>query len=201
MSEKLPWHLAPTLMQDRLVEIGDVIRKARGEAIELYNEELGDDLWALHCRSYAWCRNRLIRASEQAEFLWLGIVDKERNSLVFAVGGVAVRFMRGDPDDPSDKVLRVALAESQQLSLPFPGSESGGLLWRIVVETHVHGAVKRIVCLGINELTARAEVYYEIPTKGDPGGGVGERFDSADNVNNQSPPGVALKSSRSVKNG
>ena len=191
--------MAPTLTLERLVEIGDLFRRARAEAIELYNEELGDDLWALHCRSYAWCRNRLIRAADHADFLWLGIVDKERNSLVFTVGEVAVRFMRGDPDDPSEKVLRVALAETQQLSLSFVDDASAGLLWRFVVETHPHGAVRRVVLLGIDEQTARAKVYFEIPTKGDSGGGAGERFDDGGNPNNQPSPQVALKASKETK--
>ncbi|MFB0611210.1 hypothetical protein [Aurantiacibacter poecillastricola] len=66
---------------------------------------------------------------------------------VFSIGGVGMRFYRGEPSDPHERALRQTFSELAQMSL-FAEEElerSGEtILYRFAVETDIDGSITQI---------------------------------------------------------
>lgn len=186
-----PWDFDIGLRPERLVTVAKLLRKVRAEALELHNEALGDDSWSLGCRAYAWSRNRIIWLAGSGRAPWLKIINSEGLQLLFAVGNVPVKFLRGDPDEPPAKILRNAEAELAQLSLPLR-IDHEPLIWRMVVDAEADGSVRRVVLLGLGQ-SGSTYCFWEIPTTDEKDIALESRSTIADDAVELDEPDVALR--------
>src|SRR5882724_9150369 len=109
-----PWEHHVALSRDRLIALAQLIRIGRNQALDRFDPSIGCTTWNLGCDAFSFQRHRIIEASEVID--WLEILDPGMQ-FVFSVGGVPVRFYRGEPDDPSERTLKQSFSELQQLSL------------------------------------------------------------------------------------
>ena len=156
-----PWDFHPDLTEERLLLVAHEIADARHQVFDLFDER-GDDAWSIGCRAFSWCRKRIVRLAEDAEWEWLSIVDPSKQ-FIFQIGEVPVRFFRGDAEAPLRKTLSTVHREAVQLSLEFPDEPRALLLiWRFVIETDDRGDLTRIVFVGATP-NGMPECVWEVP--------------------------------------
>lgn len=139
-----PWEHHPSLAEDRLVTIGQLITHGRNDALDRYDQAVGCDGWTVGCEAFAFQKHQIIAAAEHTD--WLEILNPSME-FVFSIGGVPVRFYRGEATDPHERTLRQTFAELNQMNLfgseelERPGIH---LLHRFAVETDIDGSITRI---------------------------------------------------------
>lgn len=166
-----PWDYHRDLTEERLVTVAKLIVDGRQMAVELFDEEAGDNGWTLGCRAFQFGRARILRAVEREEYPWLGLIDRSLQ-LIFTVGEVPVRIYRGEADDPTDRTLRQTNNELLQLGFSFDERDEGrDLAFRFAVETDVDGSVLGVNFVGLRGATA--VLNWEVPISGTVGGTAG----------------------------
>lgn len=160
MPKQYPWDHHPDLTADRLIAIGNLIRQARGDALDRHNPDIGDDGWTLGCSAYKFCCFRIIQASGGAAEAWLSITDPSLQ-FIFAIGTVPVRFYRGYAEEPTSKTCHVSYPELNQLALAFPNEGDAQLLYRFAVETDFDGSITAIKFVGLHGTTPA--FCWEVP--------------------------------------
>ena len=149
MTKSYPWDYHPDLTEARLKAVARMIVDGRHTALELYDEEAGDNGWTLGCRAFQFGRARILRAIESGDYHWLTAIDPTLQ-LIFKVGEVPVRIYRGDSEEPTNRTLRQSLCELNQLSLLFSEEDEGrDLAYRFAIETDVDGSVLAIKFVGL----------------------------------------------------
>ena len=131
-----PWFKYPSLTEEHLSTVANIIRSVRAQAVKLYDPASGDQPWDLGCRVYSRTCFALRRATESYD--WLTVLEeRESLSFTFAVGSVPVRFFRGDAEDAPKHYLITTPAEAKQqaLALEFDGITFHHEKIRIAVET------------------------------------------------------------------
>src|SRR6267378_5374948 len=95
-----PWTKYPSLTQDRLIIVANLIRDVRHEAVLAHEPGRGDTNWGLGTRVYErTCFKLTSVAPEYSE--WLFILPETKGlQFSFAIGSVPFRFYRGKPDEP-----------------------------------------------------------------------------------------------------
>lgn len=148
-----PWEHNPALSEDRLVIIGQLIRQGRNDALDRYDQAVGCDGWTVGCEAFAFQKHQIIKAAEHTD--WLDILNPSME-FVFSIGGVPVRFYRGEATEPHARTLRQTFAELNQMSL-FGSDEleraGAHLLHRFAVETDFDGSITRITYVVLNGTT------------------------------------------------
>jgi len=162
-----PADLHPALTADRLRIVAEIIDATRRECVALRNAEKGDTPWAVGCRAYAWVCMALLHAT--LKYPWLKIIEGGRHirtedgrdffylglRFVFAIGGVPLRFYRGDSSGVPANSLRIAFPELAANEEAFLfRSESPTLLpnpeaLRLAVETDDQGEVLRVTLVQV----------------------------------------------------
>lgn len=141
-------------MAERLTIVAQLIADGRQAAIELFDEEAGDNGWTLGCRAFQFGRARILRTADSGEYPWLDVIDRTLQ-LIFKIGDVPVRIYRGDADEPTDRTMRQSLNELKQLSLLFDGQDEGrALAYRFAIETDIDGSVLAVKFVGLRGKTA-----------------------------------------------
>jgi hypothetical protein len=139
-----PWEHNPALTEERLVMIGQLIRQGRNDALDRYDQSMGCDGWTVGCEAFAFQKHQIIKAAGHTD--WLEILNPSME-FVFSIGGIPVRFYRGEAADPHERTLRQTFAELNQMSL-FGSEEleraGARLLHRFAVETDFDGSITRI---------------------------------------------------------
>jgi hypothetical protein len=155
-----PIEIHPGLSEDRLVAVGQLIREARHRAVGSHRPGAGDNEWVLGCRAYTWVCVDITLAT--ATNPWLTIVEgglmtedgraKVELHFVFAVGGVPLRFYRGDADDVPTRSLRRNFPElvSQQTAFDFASAPKPDSILRLAVETNEFGEVTNILLVQVD---------------------------------------------------
>lgn len=162
MSYKKPWEYEPRLTEEHLLIVAELILSARHKALELYDDSSGDTGWSYGCRAFDWCRKSITEESMSGQQHWLSVIDPNLK-FIFSIGGVPVRFYRGDPENPKDKNLLETYPELNQPQFPFPGiSGNEKLRWRFAVETFETGEVQNITVVGFSS-EGVAECLWRIP--------------------------------------
>jgi hypothetical protein len=133
-----PWHHHPSLTSDRLVTVAGLILKGRSNALGRHEPEIGDDRWILGSRAFSCAKYEIVQASQKIE--WLEAIENGLE-LTFKIGGVPLRFYRGEPTDPHERTLRRTFPELAQPPLPFIDDAQSDLLLRIAVDTDEDGEV------------------------------------------------------------
>ena len=149
MSKLYPWDYHSDLSETRLKTVACMIVDGRHTALELYDEEAGDDGWTLGCRAFQFARARILRAIDSGDYPWLTAIDRTLQ-LIFKVGEIPVRIYKGDAEDPTNRTLRQSFGELNQLSLLFSEDDEGrDLAYRFAIETDVDGSVLAIRFVGL----------------------------------------------------
>lgn len=153
-----PWDRYPPLTQERLELTADLIRVARRETVLLHDTAAGDNAWSLGCRVYA--RSCFAIRNAARTYDWLKVVaELDGLSFTFAIGGVPLRFFRGDPDDPPSRYLAISFGELRQLQLNLDDGVSTDRLIRIAVETIVTGEASDITLVEMDEAGNVTDTY------------------------------------------
>jgi len=174
-----PWAKYPALTKQRLSAIAVAMRDVRDQTVPLHDVAAGDNAWSLGCRIYARTLFALRRASETRE--WLTILpESEALRFTFAIGGVPLKFYRGDVEDAPGHCRIISEAESlaRQLLLDLEGIAIEDRLLRLVVDTNAEGSTLSVTLIEMDK-SGRLTGRYSIPFDAD-----GERAISI------LPPGV-----------
>lgn len=154
MMKKFPWDYHPDLTEERLVAVARMIVDGRQTAVELFDEEAGDNGWTLGCRAFQFGRARILRAVDEATYAWLKVLDRTLQ-LIFTVGEVPIRIYRGEAEEPTDRTRRQSLTELKQLGFSFDERDEGrDLLFRFAIETDFDGSVLAVKFVGLRGETA-----------------------------------------------
>lgn len=154
MAKTFPWDYHSDLTEERLIAIAKLIAEGRQLAVELFDEEAGDNGWTLGCRAFQFGRARILRAVDEATYPWLGVIDRTLQ-LIFTIGEVPIRIYRGEAEEPTDRTQRQSLNELRQLGFSFDERDEGReLAFRFAVETDVEGYVLAIKFVGLRGETA-----------------------------------------------
>lgn len=164
-----PWEYHSDLTAERLEVVAWLIADGRRTAVELFDEEAGDNGWTLGCRAFQFGRARILRAVESGEHQWLEVIDRTLQ-LIFKIGEVPVRIYKGEAEEPTDRTLRQSLSELRQLDLLFEEHHEGrDLAYRFAVETDIDGGVLAVKFVGLRGETAI--LNWDVPLNGDPRSG------------------------------
>lgn len=167
MSKPSDFH--PGLTDDRLAIVAKIITDARHECALRHDPKKGDNNWTTGCRAYCWICYGLIVGSTQHP--WLTIIDGGGSvetptgtevfqtglRFVFGVGGVPLRFYKGEATDIPKKSLRVAFPEltARQVAMTF-GEAATPIphALRLAVEVDDDGEVSRITLVQVMDENA-----------------------------------------------
>jgi hypothetical protein len=144
-----PWEIHNELQEDRLVSLANMIKQVRHEAILVHEPSKGDTNWGLGCRVHERTCHIIKEASDFHS--WLDVIDPSLH-FVFSIGGVPIRFYRGEAESPNPRHLsrRYPEIEAQQFAFEFH-LEGRQWLWRMAIETDNDGEVMRIVMVQVSE--------------------------------------------------
>ena len=134
-----PWDYNLELTEERLIQIAQLLERGRGDAVDRYDPTVGDDSWTLGCCAYNYGCFQVRSAAETSGFEWLRVINPGKH-FQFSVGHVPMRFWKGDPSDPTDKISAATAYEQLPLDLE-PGVSLAGVLIRIGVVTDFDGAL------------------------------------------------------------
>lgn len=145
-----PLDIHPELKPERLSSLANLIRKARHSAVQSYEPAKGDVAWSLGCVAYARSIHAITLAAE-ASGGWLKVIESGLH-FVFAVGGVPLRFYRGEPENPPGTSLwrRFPEIEAQQLAFDFAHRKIDGVL-RLAVATNEQGEASSVTLVQLEE--------------------------------------------------
>jgi hypothetical protein len=166
MSKTYPCEYHSDLTAERLAIVARLIAHGRQVAVELFDEDAGDNGWTLGCRAFQFGRVRILRAADSGEYPWLDVTDRSLQ-LIFKIGEVPVRIYKGYAEEPTDRTLRQSFGELRQLNLLFGQHDEGrDLAYRFAVETDVDGSVLAVSFVGLRGETA--VLNWDVPLDGDP---------------------------------
>lgn len=149
MIDSKPWQVHPALQEERLCFLANIIKKVRHKALLLHEPIEGDTNWGLGCRVHERTCNAIKLSAEEQP--WLEVIDPSLH-FVFSVGGVPIRFYRGEAENPNPRQLsrKYSEIEAQQCAFAF-AVENSVWLWRMAIETDLDGEVMRIVMVQVSE--------------------------------------------------
>jgi hypothetical protein len=150
----------PSLTDDRLSAIANVLRVVRNTTLLLYDPLAGDGEWSLGCRVYERSCFQIRELSKA--FPWLSIVaEGPKLRFTFAIGGVPVRFYRGSPDDPPDNYLTTTYGELRQRQMVFDieGLRTLDSVLRLAVETDREGKVSTVKLVELDTTGTPTGIY------------------------------------------
>jgi len=150
-----PTDIHPALSEERIHKVARVLQEARETALAVFEPGRGDTPWSLGCVSYSRSCFLLARAAEGEYSDWLSIVEDAGLHFVFAIGGVPLRFYKGEPEHPKSNSLRRNLPEvrAQQQAFQFmEHSDSADKVLRLALETNEAGAVETVSLVELDDL-------------------------------------------------
>lgn len=155
----LPWERYPALEEDRLIAVADAIRRGRRSAVRDFNPDEGDNAWTLGVLAYARGCFALTEASKLYD--WLNIIPEANNRFTFTIGDVAMKFYRGDPEDPPSRSLAISFAELSYIQQKLFEDMGEDRVLRLAVETDSYGDVRLVSLVEISGGSVRN--VYAIP--------------------------------------
>lgn len=159
---KQPWQYNPSLTQERLVALAELIQGARNNVVQLHDYELGDTERATGLRAYECCRVQILRAaSDNDNWPWLGIL-KSDGRFTFSVDSVPVRLYKGTPSSPTERRLIPCVEAMSQMNFLFEDvGDAASIIWLFAIEVTEDRYVDKITFTGYsNDVQVSS---YEIP--------------------------------------
>ena len=143
----MPGDFHSGLTQERLSILAAKIKEARRKVSLKYDPDNGDDPWCQACRGFRWTCKAIRQLQDKHQ--WVEVNEKGLH-FVFSIGGLSMRFYRGDPKKVPERYLKLTYPELrvQQTSLDFGGPESS--VWRLAVEAGVSGEVTAITLVRLS---------------------------------------------------
>jgi hypothetical protein len=151
MDNQPPWATYPPLTEARLNTVARLLADVRHEAVLLHDPDNGDNNWSLGCRVYVRaCAALLTACSQYPE--WLSVIEDTGLHFVFAIGGVPLRFYKGEPENAPSRSLKRKLPEihAHQLAL-FGDERHADEILRIAVETDTNGEAETITLVQLDQ--------------------------------------------------
>ncbi len=168
MRDQLPWEVCPELKLERLQLLAENLREVRHDALEIHDEEKGDDAQVHGTVAYARSCQRIRDLVASGEHSWLGVMDPSRR-FIFSIGGTSMRMYRGDARRPPERSLKSYVAELMAMQMPLfaedaaDRTEASGWFWRMAIETDVNGLVVRVVVFQAHAVTRDVRNAFEVP--------------------------------------
>ena len=161
-----PWTNYSGFTLDRLVSVAALIRAARDGAADDHHPEKFETNWSLGVRGYERTCGALTLATQTYE--WLNVVAGTGGGpvhFVMSVGGHAIRFFRGSPDDVPERYRQTSFPEFLELqrALELDGTLPVGRSLRIAIENDTEGRPESISLIEISEDTGSMTNSYLIP--------------------------------------
>lgn len=162
----LPWEIHPALTEPRLTEIGRLVWAARKGAAEGARWKEGDCLWNIGCTAYVRTRYLIAMATQVTD--WLSLASTSPNEgFVFRIGGVPIRFYRGDPQDAAPEKYAYAThneLRSLQAAFAIRDTPTPDAYFRLVVKTDPQGFPFSVTLVQVN---AKGEIQnpWRIPVE------------------------------------
>ena len=129
---------------ERISVLATALAAAREEAQTLEDSGAGDTAWGTGCRAYERACFKIRELAKREE--WLSILVGEAGGLefVFAVGGVPLRFCRGDDERIPVSRARRNDAESRAHEMLFETMPTSCEVFRLVVDVCDDGLADEI---------------------------------------------------------
>lgn len=139
----LPWDYHEDLAPDRLAVIALLLQRARRNAADRFEPEIGDTDLNLGLDAYLYGKHEIETAAYGGEYSWLTVVNSSLR-FQFRIGQVLMRFWRGDIHEPRDNIIspteEEALLIEQQGTLDLGDADfAAGLIFRINVVSDPKG--------------------------------------------------------------
>lgn len=134
-----PWDYHPELTEERLVTVAQLLQRGRGDAVDRFDPAVGDNNWTRGVCAYSYACHQIRLVAGTPGFEWLSVIS-DGIRFQFGIGGVPLRFFRGDPSEPSGRVTAATPFEQLLLELE-PDVATAGMLFRIGMTTDEDGAL------------------------------------------------------------
>ena len=134
-----PWDYNDELTEERLVKVAQLIERGRNDAVDRHDPSVGGDSWTRGVCGYSYAKHQILQAAGTEGFEWLGVLN-DGLRFQFSVGGIPMRFWRGDLAEPSDRIAAPTPMEQLLLELE-PGVPTAGVLFRIGITTDEEGGL------------------------------------------------------------
>ena len=93
-----PWELHPALTRRRLIAVAAILWKVRLDAARDAKWDLGDSPWSIGCVAYDRSCHALANAAVRPGYRdWLSVKQTPHRAFLIKIGGIPLRFYRGDP--------------------------------------------------------------------------------------------------------
>lgn len=169
--DRLPWEVTPEFTEDRLRLVAATFDRVRHEAVDAQEPDKGDGNWGLGCRAYErTCYALSKQSTESANKRWFA-VEAEKLECTLRIGGVPIKFYRGESQDPKPRALRggaklalrnAASGQADMFEAFGEKRDESEWFWLLAVETHGDGTVARVVVFQATE-DGRGRNYWPIP--------------------------------------
>lgn len=159
-----PSDLHPALTSERLQKLGELILRTRHLALQDHYPQKGDNAWSYGCKCYARCKYRIKRWAGRKGYEWLSVIDDGREFIV-GIGGVPLKFYKGEPDDPPVRAFVRRPRELDALQLEFDNMTAAPQeVLRLIVCT---GSDLRVHSIWLLQLSVDGEIRnrYEVPVQ------------------------------------
>ena len=133
----VPWDYHEDLSSDRLSVIARLLQRARRNAADRFEPEIGDTDLSLGLDAYLYGKHEIEAAAAAGIYPWLTVVNSSLR-FQFRIGQVVLRFWRGDIYEPRDSII--APTEEEQGVLDLGDRDyAAGLIFRINTTSDARG--------------------------------------------------------------
>ena len=156
----------PGLTLERLLCVADLIQGARAGAADDHRPEMYESNWSLGVRAYERTCATLRLATQNHK--WLNVVSGSDGGpvhFIMSIGGHAIRFYHGTPENVPDRCRQASFPEilQQQRALELNGDLPLGRSLRIAIENDEDGYPKSIFLVEISKDTGLKTNIFLIP--------------------------------------
>ena len=161
-----PWNDYAGLTLDRLLCVGEIIRGARDAAVDDHRPDKHESNWSLGVRCYERTCGALTTAAQEHE--WLNIpagIGAGPVHFVMSIGGHAVRFYRGSPDDAPERYRHPSFPEllEHQYALELDNELPLDRSLRIAIENDEDGRPESLYVVELSATTGITTNTFLIP--------------------------------------
>ena len=162
----MSWYLEyPGITLNRLLIVADIVRRVRNEAMDDHRPERFETNWSLGVRQYERTEGALTAASQSQDYPWLTVLAGANGGAaqyVFAIGGHAVRFCRGDEVEVARRYQTPCFPEIEQRML-YDDEPNANRWLRLVIENTPEGRPDNIWLMEIDGDTGETTRAFLIP--------------------------------------
>lgn len=132
--------------------LAQLIKTVRHETVLQHEPSQGDSAWSLGCRAYARICHAIVKAAQSEWAEWLSMIEDSGLRFVFGIGGVPLRFYKGDAEQSKPRQLHRHYPEiqAQQLALEFCQAPEFDRVFRLAVETDELGEVESVTLVQLD---------------------------------------------------